>query len=835
MPTQTNVPEVQARPGQVQVVQKRNGSAEADIMAGAAVEINRNVELERLKNSMGSLDEQAAAQDSQLASYQADAANTRQQIADTMYNTVSQDPRSTGTSAEQMQAQIDAGNQQKVQELTGKLAVLKDAEAQGRMSGHEYQIRKDKMVQEYSNRYQYFAQDFRTVADDFAGTAGTHISPATLRAAHGGGLTDEQKRQDDLNAEIEKAGVSWGLDPANNPMHYSYVKNTYQKIGMHKMQEALGSVESPAVTTHMLDGYNGDMLGTFTKIAGKDLMFSPEESAAAGIQQQLHYQNALSGLDKYSSQNGWSKEDYNTAKQRLDSQNETYTNILKTGSIKDLAAAQKQMADNKVGLTAIRQMPTIAALKESGITGEDAWAVIQKTCDTVKSNPTAYKGVHLDATEGGVGDMVGVLTTGVDGTPTPQECAMAKVMLTVASERRMSAANLDLQKRQAAAAGQTSLTPDQKVKQEADLGKANPIENSIDILAKSDNYVDGLNALNKHAIANKEITTRAFTTAWEGGTGVGLKAKFAANEHLTKDTVFKWDPVERAIIGVDRNTSAIVAVGFAPDATGSISDTASRTFGSTSSTDSGYGPTHISKEVRLAKLQRKGYGVPTSLNQPVAMSDEMNGIASYAGALSLNSKSIDKEGLAGSDAPTSISDLVNQLNELAASGSNRTTITGVTIGGKNYAPNPLPAKANTGEAPAEPAAPTPEDIQGIFQGIESGDQGDFGADGKPLKSKAGALYAMQVMPAAAKDPGFGIAPAAKKSPEEYNRVGKALISKYHELFNGDITKIAAAYNWGYGNLTRSIAKYGVNWMHDPEIPIETRKYIAKALEQAGGS
>lgn len=121
-------------------------------------------------------------------------------------------------------------------------------------------------------------------------------------------------------------------------------------------------------------------------------------------------------------------------------------------------------------------------------------------------------------------------------------------------------------------------------------------------------------------------------------------------------------------------------------------------------------------------------------------------------------------------------------------------------------------------------------LTGIVLGLESGGK-DFGGDGQPTTSKRGALYAMQVMPATAKDPGFGIRPAADDSPEEYNRVGKeylgALVKKY-----GSVGHVLAAYNAGPGALDEAIQqakKEGRPSAWAGYLPEETRRYVKEGL------
>ena len=103
---------------------------------------------------------------------------------------------------------------------------------------------------------------------------------------------------------------------------------------------------------------------------------------------------------------------------------------------------------------------------------------------------------------------------------------------------------------------------------------------------------------------------------------------------------------------------------------------------------------------------------------------------------------------------------------------------------------------------------------------ESGGR-NFDEKGNPLTSKKGAKYAMQVMEATAKDPGFGIKPAKSDSPEEYNRVGDELLSALFRKYQ-DPKLAAAAYNWGTGNVDRWLSSgKGID-----ALPGETQKYIA---------
>lgn len=108
---------------------------------------------------------------------------------------------------------------------------------------------------------------------------------------------------------------------------------------------------------------------------------------------------------------------------------------------------------------------------------------------------------------------------------------------------------------------------------------------------------------------------------------------------------------------------------------------------------------------------------------------------------------------------------------------------------------------------------------------------DFKADGSVVTSNKGARFAMQVMPATARKPGFGITPARNDSPEEYNRVGTELLQKLTEKY-GDPAKAWAAYNAGSGRLEHTIAKHGEAWLQ--HMPQETQNYVAKNMAALGG-
>ena len=99
----------------------------------------------------------------------------------------------------------------------------------------------------------------------------------------------------------------------------------------------------------------------------------------------------------------------------------------------------------------------------------------------------------------------------------------------------------------------------------------------------------------------------------------------------------------------------------------------------------------------------------------------------------------------------------------------------------------------------------------------------YAADGKTLTtSPKGALGEMQVMPKTILDPGFGVAPAKDKSPDEIARVGVDYLQAMKQKY-GDTEKALIAYNWGPGSTDKWIAAGA-----DPKkLPAETRTYVER--------
>jgi hypothetical protein len=99
----------------------------------------------------------------------------------------------------------------------------------------------------------------------------------------------------------------------------------------------------------------------------------------------------------------------------------------------------------------------------------------------------------------------------------------------------------------------------------------------------------------------------------------------------------------------------------------------------------------------------------------------------------------------------------------------------------------------------------------------------------PKISKKGAMGPQQVMPDTARDPGFGIKPWDGKTQADLARVGRQYSAALMDKYDGDVTKVLAAYNGGFGRVDKLISKYGDDWLS--HMPKETRNYVRKGLDK----
>ena len=140
-----------------------------------------------------------------------------------------------------------------------------------------------------------------------------------------------------------------------------------------------------------------------------------------------------------------------------------------------------------------------------------------------------------------------------------------------------------------------------------------------------------------------------------------------------------------------------------------------------------------------------------------------------------------------------------------------------------------------------PAIEGTKPLAGVVMDMESGGR-RYDGNGDLITSPAGAQGEMQVMPATAKNPGYGVTPAQNDSPEELARVGRDFLGAMTARYQ-DPALVLAAYNAGPGNVDKWLGKYGdprtgavsaTDWA--AKIPFsETRAYVTKGLDKLGGN
>lgn len=92
-----------------------------------------------------------------------------------------------------------------------------------------------------------------------------------------------------------------------------------------------------------------------------------------------------------------------------------------------------------------------------------------------------------------------------------------------------------------------------------------------------------------------------------------------------------------------------------------------------------------------------------------------------------------------------------------------------------------------------------------------------GANAKP--SSAGALGDFQIMPGVAKEAGV--------DPMNFEQAARYAAKRFHNNFanyGGSLSASIAEYNWGGGNLSKSMSQYGGDWQ--AHAPRETQNYIS---------
>ena len=112
----------------------------------------------------------------------------------------------------------------------------------------------------------------------------------------------------------------------------------------------------------------------------------------------------------------------------------------------------------------------------------------------------------------------------------------------------------------------------------------------------------------------------------------------------------------------------------------------------------------------------------------------------------------------------------------------------------------------------------PPELLGALLGLESGGNAQ-------AVSRAGAVGPAQIMPATARDPGFGLPPLPEDALTDPARAipwAARYLAALRDHFDGDLGLALAAYNWGPGHV-RAFAR------GDLAMPRETRDYLATLL------
>lgn len=121
-------------------------------------------------------------------------------------------------------------------------------------------------------------------------------------------------------------------------------------------------------------------------------------------------------------------------------------------------------------------------------------------------------------------------------------------------------------------------------------------------------------------------------------------------------------------------------------------------------------------------------------------------------------------------------------------------------------------------------------LNSLTAGAESGNR-DYYGSGAPVVSPKGARFAMQVMPATARAPGFGLRPANPDDPADMNRLGREYRATMQRRYGGDLSKMWAAYNAGPGRVDEAISRYGDRWLD--AMPSETKNYVRGLMAKVG--
>ena len=93
------------------------------------------------------------------------------------------------------------------------------------------------------------------------------------------------------------------------------------------------------------------------------------------------------------------------------------------------------------------------------------------------------------------------------------------------------------------------------------------------------------------------------------------------------------------------------------------------------------------------------------------------------------------------------------------------------------------------------------------------------------KSHVGARGLTQFMPATWGEVMRETPFADPENPEDAIKAQALYMRRLLGMFDGDLEKATAAYNWGPGRVARAVAKHGDEWF--AHTPVETKQYVPR--------
>lgn len=127
--------------------------------------------------------------------------------------------------------------------------------------------------------------------------------------------------------------------------------------------------------------------------------------------------------------------------------------------------------------------------------------------------------------------------------------------------------------------------------------------------------------------------------------------------------------------------------------------------------------------------------------------------------------------------------------------------------------------------------PISKPLDGVFERLIQAESRGMHTDaqGRLTTSPVGAQGITQLMPATAKNPGFGIEPVKDQSEGEYRRVGRQYLEALVGEFGGDMEKAVAAYNAGARNVKMAVKRGGEDWKSFLPKKEESLPYLKRVL------